>query len=435
MHSANRLRIIRSSPAVIGALVTLLAAQPAPAQDMDRVRRTISVLTSPKLHGRGYTHHGDQRAAAYIAKRFRQLGLQAWQPDYRQPFPLTVNTFSEALKVSVGRQALQPGIDFIPHPTSGSFQGELAVVYFDTLAFTQTRIRNQFLQQDLRQKALVYEQRIEARLRQEPEFKAKLAAVSASIALTAAKLTASVADNQATQVRLLVRTQAWPAQAQHVRLDVTARLQQVYQTQNVLGYVPGTAFPDSFLVVTAHYDHLGELGGRAYFPGANDNASGTAMLLELAAHFAQPANRLRYSVAFIAFSGEEAGLLGSQYFVANPAMPLSSIRFLLNLDLVGTGEEGITVVNGKVHSQEYQLLQQLNTSGVGVGSIAARGRAANSDHFPFSEQGVPAFFWYTRGGTAAYHDVHDKAEALPLTAFPRLVNLARQFLQRLSRTI
>ncbi len=89
----------------------------------------------------------------------------------------------------------------------------------------------------------------------------------------------------------------------------------------MIATIKGTAIPDSFLVFSAHYDHLGQMGKDIYFPGANDNASGTSMLLNLAKYYSQ--NRPKYSVLFIAFGGEEAGLIGSEYYVKNPLVPLS----------------------------------------------------------------------------------------------------------------
>jgi Zn-dependent M28 family amino/carboxypeptidase len=163
------------------------------------------------------------------------------------------------------------------------------------------------------------------------------------------------------------------------------------------------------------------MGGSTYFPGANDNASGVAMLLNLAKYYA--ANPPAYSVAFIAFAGEEAGLIGSKYFTENPLLALSSIRFLINVDLVGTGEEGITVVNASEFAKEFDLLNKINDSQQLITKINARGKAANSDHYWFTEKGVPAFFIYTLGGIAAYHDVMDKAETLPLTEYSDLFRL------------
>jgi Zn-dependent M28 family amino/carboxypeptidase len=215
---------------------------------------------------------------------------------------------------------------------------------------------------------------------------------------------------------------------------IDAKLHRGYATQNVVGMVRGSAQPDSLLVVTAHYDHLGRIGRKAYFPGANDNASGTALLLELATYYARPENQLRYSIAFLAFGAEEVGLIGSRYFADHPLLPLNQIRFLVNLDLEGTGQAGATVVNGRLHEAEYRRLVRLNEQGRYLPELAARGRAANSDHYPFSEAGVPAFFIYTRGTPTHYHDVHDRAATLPLTGFGGVFQLVSRFFAQISHT-
>ena len=173
------------------------------------------------------------------------------------------------------------------------------------------------------------------------------------------------------------------------------------------------------------------MGRNAYFPGANVNASGVAMLLELAAHYARPENRPACSVVFLLFGAEEVGLLGSQYFVAHPLVPLKNIKFLVNLDLLGTGEQGATVVNGRLHEAAFRHLAAINDAHHYLPALGARGKAANSDHYPFSEAGVPAFFLYTRGGSPAYHDVNDKPAALSLAGFQGAFALVRDFLNEL----
>jgi hypothetical protein len=106
----------------------------------------------------------------------------------------------------------------------------------------------------------------------------------------------------------------------------------------------------------------------------------------------------------------------------------------LNLDLNGTGDDGIMVVNGKIHEKEFAALQRLNNQKQYFNLVKSRGKAANSDHYPFSEKGIKAFFIYTMGGTTAYHDVNDTAKNLPLTRFPELfrllLDLSRAFMQR-----
>ncbi|OUJ76300.1 hypothetical protein BXP70_00030 [Hymenobacter crusticola] len=400
-------------------------------QNMPRVRQTIRELTAPALHGRGYVHQGDQQAARYLRTRFQALGLQPLAPSYTQPFTLAVNTFPGRLYLQCGNTRFQPGVDFIAEPTSGGGTLTQVPMPLDTLIFFDEAVQQRFLAQSLRGKVIVLSQQDLIRLVKQPLLAQHLEQASARITLVSGKLTASIAQEQASQIRLQVLASKWPSKQTAVKIKVDATLTSSYNTQNLIGYVRGRAQPDSFLVVTAHYDHLGQMGRHTYFPGANDNASGTAMLLELAAYYAQPTHQPAYSIVFIAFGAEEAGLLGSYYFTEHPLFPLARIRFLVNLDLLGTGEEGITVVNGRLLEPAFQRLIQLNESNHFVPQVAARGRAANSDHFPFSERGVPAFFLYTRGGITAYHDVYDRAETLPLTAFTGVFHLLTSFLATL----
>ena len=153
------------------------------------------------------------------------------------------------------------------------------------------------------------------------------------------------------------------------------------------------------------------------------------MLLELAYFLKEQPST--YTTVFIAFTGEEAGLLGSHYFVENPLVPLKKIKFLLNLDMVGTGDEGIAVVNGSIHEKEFDLLKKINHEGNFVPNIKKRGEAANSDHYFFHKSGVKSFFIYALGGTKAYHDINDKPENLPLTRYKEIFGLIHLFLTNL----
>lgn len=453
----------RPRPAVSGCWLGLLvaaavgaAAPTARAQDLARARRTIAKLASPGLHGRGYVKLGERKAANYLRGRFRELGLAPLAPGYTQPFTLDVNTFPAAVELSVTHTVtpdkiaindLVPGSGFIAAPESGGTLGRLITSAFrlDTLCFTEAGVQ-QALQRQSRQwiaaprtqPFLVLTAREERRLLTfPPALRQTLDSLVNRIVLMP-KLTASLASAQAVGIRIeaLDEPSKWyplnpEAPGDLLTLRIDAQLQRNYPTQNLAALVRGTAQPDSFLVISAHYDHLGTMGRRTYFPGANDNASGVALLLELAAHYARPENRPACSVVFLLFGAEEVGLVGSRYFVAHPLVPLKNIKFLVNLDLLGTGEAGATVVNGRVLPAPYRRLVAINEARHYLPSLAPRGSAANSDHFPFSEAGVPAFFLYTRGGSAAYHDVNDRPEALSLAGFAGAFGLVRDFLAEL----
>ena len=243
------------------------------------------------------------------------------------------------------------------------------------------------------------------------------------------KLTWDVAPEVAPYSLILVNKKSINGNPENFKVNIENKLIKDFKTANICGVVKGTAQPDSFIFITAHYDHLGGMGKDTYFPGANDNASGVSLLLNLAHYYAshpQP-----YSMAFICFAGEEAGILGSKYFTNNPLVSLKNIRFLINTDLAGTGEEGITVVNATEFPKEFAMMKEANTNPVLLTAINSRGKAANSDHYFFTEKGVPAFFFYTLGGIKAYHDVFDKSATLPLNEHEDLFKLIVKFNQKL----
>ena len=438
---------------LLGSMLAVLTTQ---GQDLPRARRTIAKLAAPELHGRGYVQQGEHKAAAYLRGRLKELKLEPLAPNYTQPFTLDVNTFPGTIELSVTHvvtldkvvtNELVPGAEFIVASESKGTSGSLttSALRLDTLCFFQAAA-----QQALQRRArywlstpgttpfLVLTARDAQRLPTlPPALRQTLDSLPNRIMLVP-KLTASLSPAQVAGIHIeaLDEPVKWyPLNPEHpedlLTLQIDAQLQRNYQTQNLAAIIRGTAQPDSFLVVSAHYDHLGMMGRRTYFPGANDNASGVALLLELAAHYARPENHPAYSVVFLLFGAEEAGLVGSRYFVAHPLVPLKSIKFLVNLDLLGTGEEGATIVNGRVFEAPYRRLLALNNAHHYLPALGARGRAANSDHFPFSEAGVPAFFMYTRGGSPAYHDVNDKPAALSLAGFAGAFGLVRDFLGEL----
>ena len=203
---------------------------------------------------------------------------------------------------------------------------------------------------------------------------------------------------------------------------------QEFQTQNVVARSPGTQYPDSTIFLTAHYDHLGTFGDTTYFPGANDNASGVAMLLGLARHF--KAHPLKYSIVLVACSGEEAGLVGSRYFVESQLVDLSRGKFVLNMDMTASGREGIMAVGGVEFPAAFDTLKAIATS-LGVKDVRKRENAPNSDHYFFIRAGVPGFYIYPFTGLQPYHSLDDTPKTLQWDVFNRLYTLMRDFLEKL----
>lgn len=362
------------------------------AQDLSFGKKMVDTLTSEYFWGRGYTKDGMKKAGEFLAGQFKEYGLQPLDgKNYEQYYSYAVNTFPGKMEVNINGKDLVPGKDFIVAAESRGVKGDGEFVQADSVQFIYQK------------KMLVVELKD--------------------------KLTMDVAQSEAGYTAILVDKKALNRLPQDFSVNIENKLEKKFKAANICGYVKGTAKPDSFIFITAHYDHLGGLGASTYFPGANDNASGVSLLLNLAHYYATRPQS--YSIGFILFSGEEAGLLGSKYFTENPLVPLKNIRFLINTDLAGTGDEGITVVNATEFPKEFALMQQINTDNKLLAAVNARGKAANSDHYFFTEKGVPSFFFYTLGGIKAYHDVFDKAATLPLNEHEDLFKLITKFNEKI----
>jgi aminopeptidase YwaD len=417
---------------LIFSIIYLVTCFFAKSQDMGRVRGNIDTLCSKELSGRGYVDNGDRKAADFISKKFKEIGLEAFQSNYHQTFQFPINTFPGAMHLKVGKKELKPGEDFIVEGSSHSVGGKTKVLALDTLVFTDSAASKSFLKADHKNVILLYRQKDYKKILQLPSIhQQKFYSFDRYIEVHDKKLTASVSTEQSQKITFQVLEKSLPEKIKTADFNVEADLVENYNTQNVIGYIPGSTHPDSLIVITAHYDHLGRMGRDTYFPGANDNASGISMLIELAHHYKANESNIKYTVVFIAFAAEEAGLIGSHFFVENPLLPLDRIKFLINLDLVGTGNEGITVVNGSIFAKEFELLTSINSESSLFKTIKKRGEAANSDHFLFFKKGVKSFFIYTLGGTTAYHDIYDTPSSLTFVGYTPLFKLLTEFIEKL----
>jgi len=195
---------------------------------------------------------------------------------------------------------------------------------------------------------------------------------------------------------------------------------------NILGMVRGTAQPEQYIVVTAHYDHVGVRNGEV-FNGADDNASGTAALLQIAQHFAQ--SRPRHSIIFAALDAEENGLQGARAFVANPPVPASSIVLNINMDMVGRNDRGELYVAGTYHYPQLLPIVQRVAAAAEVKLIAGHDRPGGapgddwtsaSDHGPFHAAKIP-FLYFGVEDHPDYHKATDEITGIQPGFFARAV--------------
>jgi hypothetical protein len=393
-------------------------------------RDLITQLCSPAFAGRGYVDDGAIKAANLIADEFQKIGLRPFKKNQQQYFNLPVQTFPGACLFVAGEDTLVPGVDYLIDPASaGTAPKKYQLVYCN--AATLYRSTNAF-KPCPKDRILVVSTSgyggdtnkiMQSRLQELKRF-------AATIELSDKKLTWSVSQTASLYPAFQVLSSSFVARPQNAYIHLESKFIADFPSSNVIGYLPASqkAKKKPYIVLTAHYDHLGKMGSATYFPGANDNASGVGMLLYLADQLSKKRDP-NYNYVFIAFGAEEAGLVGSKHFVEHPLFDLKQIRFLLNTDIMGSGEEGITVVNATLFKPEFEKLIELNEEGNYLPQIKSRGPAANSDHYFFTEKGVPAFFVYTMGPNKHYHDIDDRSEELSYAAFEPLAQLLISFLR------
>lgn len=209
-----------------------------------------------------------------------------------------------------------------------------------------------------------------------------------------------------------------------------------FEVANIVGVLEGEGpLANETIVIGAHYDHVG-LGGygsrkpalRQIHNGADDNASGTAALLELARRFAESGEKPARRLVFIAFCGEERGLLGSNYYVAHPLYPLEETVAMVNFDMVGRLRENKLSVYGTGTASEFgPLLDRLpNPSEIVLDRI--EGVMPNSDHYGFHLKKIPSIHFFT-GLSDEYHTPEDDVELINFDGMSRVVGLSEAFLR------
>lgn len=404
-----------------------------------RAERDVRVLTDSSMRGRGYLFGGHRRAADFLRHRFEQLGLEPVGDGYFHRFPLSVTVFPRTPVLVLGTDTLTPGRAFVPF--GGSAPGSLRterVIDVGHGAVLPDRGVDPYPAAALEGALVVLGEEVPDSLAQGSSptgLSARIDTAAArgaeAVVVRTDRLIFSPAYPNVAVPTLAVREEDWRPAGRTVRLRVFSRQDRRFTSQNVVARRPGTVSAESTLVVTAHYDHLGCTGAAVCFPGANDNAGGTAMLLALAEHFAD--RPTGYPVLFVGFAGEEIGLVGSRHFAARPPIALDRVRLVWNLDMVAAGRNGVMIEGGVDHPGLYRTVKAVADS-LEVGPIRRRRNVPNSDHYPLVERGVRGLFVYARGGDRYYHHVDDRPGTLEPPVFREIYRLSRAMLERMGRT-
>ena len=399
------------------------------AQDMVHYKRVVKELSSARYQGRGYARGGANKAGKYLQKEFTKAGVDE---VICQPFVLDINTFPGKMKLSVDGKKMIPGVDFTMREFAPGFRGTFPIYYIDTLNYNSEKIFSDLSLPENKDAFVVCD--FMCSYNHGADFKrlqGKDGAPNAGIIFTwdePLKFYKAYGERVGDKPVMWV-PHRFPRDAKTLTADIENKFLDDYECFNVIAKVEGRRH-DSCYVFTAHYDHLGNLGRRVYYAGANDNASGTAAIVTFAAYYAK--NRPEYDMYFIAFSGEDAYLRGSEWYVAHPVVPLEKIRYLFNIDMIGDNNPVQYCEVSDEGMRGFALFEKINDEADYFKALNRGKLAGNSDHYPFAVRHVPCIFLENEEGDTFkyYHTIHDTWKNAVFDSYEPVFSLVRDFIER-----
>ena len=481
---------LRRSFIGVGVCLAMMGMSPAQSGESESFMEDLRYLASDELKGRGNGSEELERAAEYIAQNFREAGLvPAGEGDtYFQEFELTLGQGLGSgnqitLQFKDGPVPLKPREDYIPL-TSGSqnrVEGPLVFVGFGitapelnyddygdldvkgriVVAFEhepQEKVEGSvFAGNELTAYATALHKIMNARSRgasgvillpdafNHPEGVSSFPEGTqvADVGIHTLRLTEEWGErllreggHDPDEIIRLINGQLTP---QTLALDyegvINLDVIKVRRTvRNVMGFIPGQT--EKIIILGAHYDHLG-LGSRNSLApdlrgqihnGADDNASGTAGLLQLAREFSKTFPRR--GLLFMAFAGEEMGLLGSRYYAEHPTMPLEDSIAMLNMDMIGRSD-GDLLIGGVGTAAEFKtLLDEIQETSSLEFSYSDTSRGS-SDHVSFAAKRVPVLFFFS-GLHSDYHRPSDDWERINVDNTREIIDVVRRTVDELA---
>ena len=494
LRSARRVRSTICAVLVLSLLAAATGPAVGPA-DANRYLADVKTLAAPNMEGRGAGTKGLDRASRYIEQRYKSLGLQpAGTQGYLQPFTVTTgaklkseNSVTE--QINGKKQTLELNRDFVPFSfsSSGSFSGPVVFAGYGATAdefryddYAGLDVKDKIVvvlryepeifgvksgQHGLTQHSQLITKAINARNHGaralvlvngklgegEEDLLMRFGSVNGpqNVGIMLLQVKNSVADAwfQAAGKSLAEVQQQinhfgkpgsfdFPATLQlSLKVDIEATHARV---DNVLAYLPGKT--DEYIIIGAHYDHLGygdsnslapSLIGHVH-PGADDNASGTAGVLELARLFAPMKGQLDRGILFMSFSGEELGLLGSAEWVKEPTRPLEKCVAMLNMDMIGRIRDNKIYIGGVGTGSTFKtILEQSQKQEPQFKVEYSPGGYSASDHTSFVSKKIPVLFFFS-GLHSDYHKPSDTPDKINATSAVQMLDMVSDVAMQLA---
>jgi aminopeptidase YwaD len=452
------MRMMRPVAALLCLLLVAGSSFAAYNISPDSIHKHIAVLASDSLEGREVGEAGEWKAAQYIIGEFKSAGLlpKGTNGQYLQPFDFIKRiSLGPKNRLVLNGKELQLNKEFTPLQQSANKAfnfSEVVSVGFGIK--TEDSSYDDYSGKNVEGKAVLIE-RFSPKAETNPKvdfskYESLSDKIAAAIGHKAAGIFFVTPSGQDDSISATGITHVTPKDIPIVFLrrkglerlginpDSATIASAVGETElipvadtgyNVVGYLPGRS--DSTIIVGAHYDHLGYGGPASRYTGterlihhgADDNGSGTAGLLELARYFATRRESLNHSILFIAFSGEEAGILGSSWYVRHWTVDSSKIRMMLNMDMIGRlrdQENGLAVFGTGTAAEFKSYFDSLKVDSVKF-TFREPGTGP-SDHTAFYNNQIPVLHFFT-GAHEDYHKPSDVVEKIDLGGTVKVVNV------------
>jgi len=490
-NSAKRCRLFLA----VAALAILTAASTSIQQaDPTRYLNDVKALASPEMEGRGPGTKGIVRAEHLIEKRYKELHLDpAGVKGYAQPFTVITGARLKSdnqctVRNGDSKSDLKIERDFVPFSFSSSAQVEDPVVFAGYGASAEEFHYDDYAGLDVKDKIVVvlrYEpsgfaeksgnhgltqhsqlitKAINARNHGakavvvlngklgdgEEDLLTRFGSVSGpeNVGIVMVQVKNAVADSwfksagkSLKDAQDQINSSSKPnsfAFPETLRLSLNVDIETTRATvNNVLAWLPGQT--DEYVIIGAHYDHLGRGNfdslapsqvGQIH-PGADDNASGTAGVLELARLLAPQRGQLKRSILFMNFSGEELGLLGSAEWVKDPTRPLAKAVAMINMDMIGRIKDDKVYIGGIGTGSTFKGILEQAQKDTPFKIEYSAGGYASSDHTSFVAKKIPVLFFFS-GLHSDYHKPSDTWDKINPTSAARLLDMVGSVLVQLA---
>lgn len=440
----------------------------------ENLMKTVEYLSSPELNGRLGGSEGYYKAAAFMAEEFKKLGLKPIGDEgYYQNFTVEYNEILAPCKFAMMNEdgtinVYKLGDDFVCRGFTGSGKFNTEAVFSGYGFSDKANNFDEYANIDVRGKIVIMFKQApswkhgEENWNQSLRYRAKNAYEKGAVGIifvskpndkNPQKPIGSVMDGEGEQLenfpmihadisvvdRILtssgknlkeLQTEIDNGKKplsfvtkQKVYLEVTAKYDKARRTMNVAGLLEGSDenLRNEYLIIGAHLDHAGGQAGEIYFPGANDNASGSASVLEIVRAFVESGVKPKRSILFILFSNEESGLNGAKYYTDNPLVPIERTVAMFNNDCIGHGDS-IQIGNGRSAPILWQLANSIDS--VNSNSMIMRTwNGGGADAEPFHKKGIPCLYFVSYFSYTHLHLPSDKPETLNPILFEHISRL------------